>query len=181
MLDIMSVERQAPLAGLKTSGTYQRTVRNRDSALQQHTHIRVYTQSQRQQTEDRLGFLLTCQEHPRATPSLSQIPTPAPLALALLLTKAEAAKRDTNPAIPEAPLTNAHIRGKVKPARKCHPRPLSPVTPPNHGFPAGSAGKESACNVGGLGLIPGLGRSPEEGKGYPLQYSGLENSMDTTE
>ena len=38
--------------------------------------------------------------------------------------------------------------------------------------------KESACNVGDLGLIPGLGRSPGEGKGYPLQYSGLENSMD---
>ena len=46
------------------------------------------------------------------------------------------------------------------------------------GFPGGSAGKESACNVGDLGLIPGLGRSPGEGKGYPLQYSGLENSMD---
>ena len=46
------------------------------------------------------------------------------------------------------------------------------------GFPCGSAGKESACNAGDLGLIPGLGRSPEEGKGYPLQYSGLENSTD---
>ena len=45
-------------------------------------------------------------------------------------------------------------------------------------FPDGSAGKESACNAGDLGLIPGLGRSPGEGKGYPLQYSGLENSMD---
>ena len=42
----------------------------------------------------------------------------------------------------------------------------------------GSAGKESACNVGDLGLIPGLGRSPGEGKGYPLQYFGMENSMD---
>ena len=42
----------------------------------------------------------------------------------------------------------------------------------------GSAGKESACNVGDLGSIPGLERSPEEGKGYPLQYSGLENSME---
>ena len=41
-----------------------------------------------------------------------------------------------------------------------------------------SAGKESACNAGDLGSIPGLGRSPGEGKGYPLQYSGLENSMD---
>ena len=43
------------------------------------------------------------------------------------------------------------------------------------GFPCGSAGKESACNVGDLGSIPRLGRSPGEGKGYPLQYSGLEN------
>ena len=41
----------------------------------------------------------------------------------------------------------------------------------------GSAGKESACNAGDLGSIPGLGRSPEKEKGYPLQYSGLENSM----
>ena len=39
-------------------------------------------------------------------------------------------------------------------------------------FPGGSAGKESACSVGDPGLIPGLGRSPREGKGYPLQYSG---------
>ena len=44
-------------------------------------------------------------------------------------------------------------------------------------FPRGSAGKESACNAGDLGSIPGLGRSPGEGKGFPLQYSGLENSM----
>ena len=47
------------------------------------------------------------------------------------------------------------------------------------GFPGGSAGKESAGNAGDLGSIPGLGRSPGEGKGYPLQYSGLENSMDS--
>ena len=47
------------------------------------------------------------------------------------------------------------------------------------GFPCGSACKESACNAGDLGSIPGLGRSPGEGKGYPLQYSGLENSMDS--
>ena len=46
------------------------------------------------------------------------------------------------------------------------------------GFPCGSAGKESTCNVGDLGSVPGLGRSPGEGKGYPLQYSDLENSMD---
>ena len=53
-------------------------------------------------------------------------------------------------------------------------------TPVFLGFPGGSAGKESACNAGDLGSIPGLGRSPAEGKGYPLQYSGLENSMDCT-
>ena len=46
------------------------------------------------------------------------------------------------------------------------------------GFPSGSAGKESSCKAGELGSIPGLGRSPGQGKGYPLQYSGLENSMD---
>ena len=43
------------------------------------------------------------------------------------------------------------------------------------GFPYSSGGKESACDAGDLSLIPGLGRSPGEGKGYPLQYSGLEN------
>ena len=46
------------------------------------------------------------------------------------------------------------------------------------GFLCGSAGTESACNEGDLGSIPELGRSPGEGYGYPLQYSGLENSMD---
>ena len=51
-------------------------------------------------------------------------------------------------------------------------------TPVFLGFPRGSAGKKSACNVGDLGSLHGLGRSPGEGKGYPLQYSGLENSMD---
>ena len=50
-------------------------------------------------------------------------------------------------------------------------------TPVFLGFPCGSAGKESAYNPGDLGLIPGLGRSPGEGKGYPLQCSGLENYM----
>ena len=51
-------------------------------------------------------------------------------------------------------------------------------TPVFLGFLCGSAGKESACNVGDLGLIPGLGISPGKGKGYPLQCSDLENSMD---
>ena len=52
------------------------------------------------------------------------------------------------------------------------------ATPQLLGFPCGSAGKEFSCNAGDLGLIPGLGRSPGEGKDYPLQYSDLENSMD---
>ena len=58
------------------------------------------------------------------------------------------------------------------------PSPWGIPTISTTGFPCGSAGKESACNVGDPGLIPGLERSPGEGKGYPLQYSGLENSMD---
>ena len=52
------------------------------------------------------------------------------------------------------------------------------LTPVFLGFPCGSAGKESACNAGDLGSVLGLERSPGEGKGYPLQYSALENSMD---
>ena len=48
-------------------------------------------------------------------------------------------------------------------------------------FPCGSTGKESTCNSGGLGSIPGLGRSPGEGKGYLLQYSGLKNFMNCCE
>ena len=51
-------------------------------------------------------------------------------------------------------------------------------TPVFLGLPCDSAGKESTCNAGDLGSIPGLGKSPAEGKGYPLQYSGLENPMD---
>ena len=51
-------------------------------------------------------------------------------------------------------------------------------TPVFLGFPCGSAHKESACNVGDLSSIPGLGRSPGKGNSYPLQYTGLENSMD---
>ena len=46
------------------------------------------------------------------------------------------------------------------------------------GFPCGSVGKDSACNAGDLGSIPGLGRSLGEGNGYPIQYAGLENSME---
>ena len=64
--------------------------------------------------------------------------------------------------------------GKIPWRRKRQPTPVF------LGFPCGSDGKESACNVGDLGTSPGLGRSPGEGNGYPLQYSGLENSMDYT-
>ena len=52
------------------------------------------------------------------------------------------------------------------------------ATPVFLGFPGNSVGKESTCNVGDLDSIPGLHRSPREGKGYPHRYSGLENSMD---
>ena len=48
----------------------------------------------------------------------------------------------------------------------------------NPGFPHSSGGKESACSAGDLGLIPGLGRSPGEGNGNPLQFSCLKNPMD---
>ena len=61
---------------------------------------------------------------------------------------------------------------------KIHWRKDRLPTPVFLGFPCGSAGEESAFNAGDLGSIPGLGRSPGEGKGYPLQYFGLENSMD---
>ena len=62
--------------------------------------------------------------------------------------------------------------GKIRWRRDSLPTPVC------LGFPGGSAGKESACKAGGLGLIPGLGRFLREGNGYPLQYSGLESSMD---
>ena len=66
--------------------------------------------------------------------------------------------------------------GKESWVRKIHWRRI----PVFLGFPCGLAGKESAYNEGNLGSVPGLGRSPGEWKGYPLQYSGLENSMDYT-
>ena len=79
------------------------------------------------------------------------------------------------PAVQETPL---QFLGREDPLR----RDRLP-TPVFLGFPCGSAGKETACNVGDLGSrsVPGLGRSPGEGKGYPLQYSGLENSMGCTD
>ena len=64
--------------------------------------------------------------------------------------------------------------------RKIRWRRDRPPTPVFLGFPCGSVGKKSACNAGDLGSIPELGRSPGDGKGYPLWYSGLENSTDYT-
>ena len=63
---------------------------------------------------------------------------------------------------------------------KIHWRTDGLSTPVFLGFPGGSAGKESSCNVGNLGSISGLGRFPGEGNSYPLQFSGLENSTDYT-
>ena len=66
---------------------------------------------------------------------------------------------------------------KPKKRKICHCFHFSPIYLP-FDFPHSSVGKESACNVGDLGLIPGLGRSPGEGNGNPLQHSCLENPMD---
>ena len=72
-------------------------------------------------------------------------------------------------------LSNFHFHfHQIYWSRKCQPTPVF------LGFLCGSAGKKSTSNVGDLGLIPGLERSPGEGKDCPLQYSGLENSMDCT-
>ena len=73
-------------------------------------------------------------------------------------------------AMQETPRFNSWVR-KIPWRRD---RPPSPIF---LGFSCGSAGKESACKAGNLGSTPGLARSPGEGKGYPLQYSGLENAM----
>ena len=82
-----------------------------------------------------------------------------------------------NPASPHHPLSIPWFNFWV---RKIHWRRDRLPTQVFLGFPCGSAGKKSACNVRDLGLILGLGRSPREGKGYPPQYSDLENSMDYT-
>ena len=74
------------------------------------------------------------------------------------------------PAIQETPV-NSWVK-------KIHWRGDSLSTPVFLGFPCSPAGKESTCNVGDPDSISRLRRSPGEGKGYPLQYSGLENSMD---
>ena len=75
------------------------------------------------------------------------------------------------PAMQETPIW---FLGQEDPLEKGYRLP----TPVFLGFPCGLAGKESACNEGDLGLIPGFGRSPGEGKSYPLQYTSRENSLD---
>ena len=75
------------------------------------------------------------------------------------------------PAVQETPV---QVLG-LKDLLETDPRPTSVLL----GFPGGSAGKQSACNAGDLGSIPELGRCSGEGKGYPHQYSGLENSMES--
>ena len=72
---------------------------------------------------------------------------------------------------------NAGDPGSDSWAGKIHYRRNRIPTPVFLSLPASSAGEESACNVEDLGSIPGLGRSPGGGKGYPLQCSGLDNSM----
>jgi len=84
-------------------------------------------------------------------------------------------------------LIHSHGREKAGHSTHCCPSTCLAISCPGAaltlplsylGFPGGSDSKESACNAKDLGLIPGLERSPEEGKGYPLQYSCLENPMD---
>ena len=65
----------------------------------------------------------------------------------------------------------------LKPGASCIVKCLNPCLS-IRGFPGSSVGEESAFSAGDLASIPGVGRSAGEGKGYPLQYSGLENSMD---
>ena len=74
---------------------------------------------------------------------------------------------------------NGCLRRWKKTFQKSHLSILSGLIGAHVGFPHSSVGKESTCNAGDPSSIPGLGRSPGKGKGYPLQYSGLENSMDT--
>ena len=75
--------------------------------------------------------------------------------------------------------TDAH-RGGGRLVHHSNSLRLIPIVITIMGFPDGLAGKESDCNVRELGSVPGLERSPGEGNSYPLQYSGLENSVDCT-
>ena len=74
--------------------------------------------------------------------------------------------------------TKRYNKGAGRASESIHRKENKLINYTHTGFPGGSAGKESTCNAGNLGLIPGLGRSPGEGNNYPFKYSGLENSMD---
>ena len=76
-------------------------------------------------------------------------------------------------------IKGSHLKGNQELFSKIIEQFIEGDSEISKGFPCGSAGKESTCSEGDLGSIPGLGRSPGEGKGYLLQYSGLENSTDT--
>ena len=90
------------------------------------------------------------------SPSVGRCPLPTSLSLALSSAPHSGGLNQTNQASPSA--YSIGVSNRL-------------------GFPCDSAGRKSACNVGDLGLIPGLERSPGEGNGYPLHYSGLENPM----
>ena len=75
-------------------------------------------------------------------------------------------------------MTNSIKISKIVHVEKKILEEIFPESSTKASFSDGSDGKESACNAGDLGSIPGLGRSPGEGNGNPLQYSSLENSMD---
>ena len=84
-----------------------------------------------------------------------------------------------SPVVPHQPGRKLEVTGCSSSNRKFwHSCLDKAVGGPLQGFPGGSAGKDSACNAGDLGSVPGLGRSPGEGNSYPLQDSGLENPID---
>ena len=80
-----------------------------------------------------------------------------------------------NPQINQIPAWDSSLGQSAEETKMTEVHPFNHCPP---GLPGGSDGKESACNEGDLGLIPGLGRFPGEGNGNPLQYSCLENPMD---
>ena len=124
------------------------------SILNRHTHV----------TQMRLRKTATISSFPDLQ---SPLPMPKTLCLSNSLI-AQLVKKP--PAMQETPI---RLLGREDPLERD-----SLPTPVFLGLPCGLAGEESACNAGDLGLISGLGISPGEWKGFPLQYSGLENSMD---
>ena len=126
------------------------------------------------------------QHHQLSGHELKQTPGDSERQGSLQLIKINGKKKDRKPVIHKVTRVGHNLATEQHPNRHLMMPLISFFpsdglpTPGFLGFPCGSAGKESAWNEGKLGLIPELGRSPGEGKGYPLQYSGLENSMDYT-